>query len=436
MLRLARRIAIAMATLPLAAAIAADVPDAAQSDPVALGWMVGSPPPPDKTIRVADGSFYKFPQLRWSFGHWRELFPTRNISRGNGPVHALLAGPHADLDRLSFKPIGSEQPMTWSESLAANYTDGIVVLHRGRIVYERYLPALAPDQPHIAFSVTKSFIGTLAAMLVAEGKLDPTATVAHYIPELAESAFGDATVRQVLDMTTALDYSEDYADPNASFVPYARAIGMMPAPPGYTGPATSYDFLKSLRKNGTHGAEFHYRSPNTDVVGWLIWRVTGRPADTVLEERIWSKLGAEGDAYMALDRVGAPLAAGGLNTCLRDLARFGEMIRLGGKWNGQQVVPTAVIEDIRAGANREEFKAGGYATLPGWSYHNQWWISHDEDGAFMARGIHGQAIYIDPKAEMVIARYASFPKAANANIDPTSLPAYRAVADYLIRQSR
>jgi hypothetical protein len=418
------------------ASAAAEVPDAAQSDPVTLGWMVGFPPPADRTIRQSDGSFYRFPQLRWSLTHWREIFPTRNVSRGTGPLATLPAGKPAELDALTFHPIGSDQTMTWAESLGANYTDGIVVLHRGRVVYEKYSPSLAADRQHIAFSVTKSFTGTLAALLVAEGRLDPNATVARYIPELGDSAFGDATVQQVLDMTTALDYSEDYADPNASFVPYARAAGMLPTPPDYTGSGTIYDFLKGLKKNGTHGTEFHYRSPNTDVLGWLIARVTGQAMDVVLQDRIWSRLGAEGDAYMALDRIGTPLAAGGLNTRLRDLARFGEMIRLGGEWHGQQVVPAAVVDDIRRGASREAFKSGGYPTLPGWSYHNQWWVSHDDHGAFMARGIHGQAIYIDPKAEMVIARYASHPKASNVNLDPTSLPAYRAAADYLLEPAR
>ncbi len=427
-------VAVALVAGQFAPALAAEVPDAAQSDPVAMGWMQGSPASPEKTIRVGDGSFYKFPQSRWSFSHWRELFPTRNVSRGEGPVSALPNGAPADLDGLTFTPLGGDRPMTWAESLGANYTDAIVVLHRGRIVYEKYFPILPADRQHIAFSVTKSFIGTLGAMLVAEGKLDAAAAVTKYIPELAGSAFGDATVQQVLDMTTALDYSEDYADPNSSFLPYARASGMLPLPPGYTGAANIYDFLRGIAKKGTHGAEFHYRSPNTDVIGWLIWRVTGKSPDVVLQERLWSPLGAESDAYMALDRVGTPLAAGGFNTRLRDLARFGEMIRLGGKWNGQQIVPAAVIEDIRRGASREAFAFGGYPTLPGWSYHNQWWISHDDHGAFMARGIHGQAIYIDPKAEMVIARYASHPKAGNVNLDPTSLPAYRAAAEYLIRR--
>ena len=323
----AKGLAMTLIAIPLTGSVAADLPDAAQSDPVALGWMVGSPPPPDKTIRFADGSFYKFPQSRWTLSHWREIFPTRNVSRGEGPVSALPRGKPASLDGLTFTPIGSDKTMTWGESLGANYTDAIVVLHRGQVVYEKYFPILPADRQHIAFSVTKSFIGTLGAMLVAEGKLDPGATVARYIPELADSGFGDATVQQVLDMTTAIDYSEDYADPNSSFLPYARAAGMMPLPPGYTGPTSIYDFVRGIAKSGTHGTEFHYRSPNTDVLGWLIARVTGKSPDAVLQERIWSQLGAEGDAYMALDRTGTAMAAGGFNTRLRDLARFGEMIR-------------------------------------------------------------------------------------------------------------
>ena len=209
--RFAKGLAMTLIAIPLAGSVAADLPDAAQSDPVALGWMVGSPPPPEKTIRFADGSFYRFPQSRWTLSHWREIFPTRNVSRGEGPVSALPRGEAANLDGLTFTPIGSDKTMTWGESLGANYTDAIVVLHRGQVVYEKYFPILPAERQHIAFSVTKSFIGTLGAMLVADGKLDPGATVTRYIPELAGSGFGDATVQQVLDMTTALDYSEDYA---------------------------------------------------------------------------------------------------------------------------------------------------------------------------------------------------------------------------------
>ena len=186
------------------------------------------------------------------------------------------------------------------------------------------------------------------------------------------------------------------------------------------------------RRRARTATEFHYRTPNTDVVGWLIARVTGKSLPEVLSERIWSRIGAEEDAFLQVDSDGTPLVGSALNARLRDLARFGEMMRLGGRFNGQQIVPQAVVEEIRRGGSREAFVFGGYATLPGWSYHHQWWVSHDDHGVYTARGIHGQAIYIDPAAEMVVARFASHPLAGNVNLDPLSLPAYRAIAERLM----
>jgi hypothetical protein len=409
---------------------------AADTDPVKLGWMTGYPPPADKQIRFDDGSHYRFPQWRWSFSHWREVMPSVEISRGTGPVAPLVRAERDDLDAVTFMPLGGSTALTWADSLAVNYTDGIVVLHRGRIVYERYFGALTGERPHIAFSVTKSVIGTLAAMLVAEGKLDAAALVSRYLPELAASGFGDATVGQVLDMTTALDFSENYVGGSDSFLSFARAAGMFQRPAGYAGPSSIMQFLPTIARKGNHGEAFTYRSPNTEVLGWLIARVTGKRPEVVLQERIWSRLGAEADAFIALDPSGAAVASGGFNCRLRDLARFGEMIRLQGKYNGRQIVPAAVIADIRQGGSPEAFVPAGYKTLPGWSYRKQWWISHDDHGAFMARGVHGQAIYIDPTAEIVIARFASHPLAGNMHLDPTSLPAYRAIADRLLRKPR
>jgi CubicO group peptidase (beta-lactamase class C family) len=149
-------------------------------------------------------------------------------------------------------------------------------------------------------------------------------------------------------------------------------------------------------------------------------------------ERIWSLLGVEQDAYFTVDSTGVEFAGGGFNPTLRDLVRFGEMMRLGGHFNGRQIVSTAVVDDIRKGADRGHFALAGYALLQGWSYRNMWWVSHDDHGAYTARGIHGQTIYVDPAAEMVIARFASHPLGANVNLDPTSLPAYRALADHLM----
>lgn len=293
-----------------------------------------------------------------------------------------------------------------------------------------------PDGQHIAQSVTKSFFGLIAASLVAEGKLDDKATVAHYVPELKDSGFGDATVRDVMDMRTGIQYSEDYTNPNAEIWAHARSGGLLPRPPGYQGPDSFYEFLKTVKKQGEHGGDFAYKTVNSDVLGWIIRRVTGQSVAEALSTRIWSKLGMEQDAYMYVDVEGTEFAGGGLNTGLRDLARFGEMVRNGGAWNGRQIVPRAAIEDIRRGGDRAAFAKSNYATKPGWSYRDMWWVSHNDDGAFAAMGIHGQVIYVDPKAKMVIARYASNPVAGNGGIDPTSLPAYDAIARHLMKNPR
>ena len=404
----------------------------ADTDPIKLGWMQGSPPPADKLVRFEDGSHLRFPQLRWALSHMGELAPTKTISRGSAAVEPLPRNDRADLDAVRFMPIGSNRSMSWEDGLAANYTDGIVVLHKGYIVTERYRGVLQSNMPHLSFSVTKSFIGLLAQMLVHEGILDEHALVGHYVPELKFSAFGDAKVRQVQDMLTGLQYRENYTDPQSEIWNHSRAGGLLPRPTGYAGPKSYYAFLQTVKKLGEHGEGFMYKTINTDVLGWVLRRATGQSLTDMLSERLWSRLGCEQDAAILVDSEGTEFAGAGLNTCLRDLARFGEMMRKGGWACGRQLVPAAVVDDIRSGASPEKFKMGGYVTLPGWSYRNMWWVSHNAHGAYMARGIHGQAIYIDPKAEMVIARYASHHIAGNMGIDPQSLPAYHALAQFLM----
>ncbi len=406
---------------------------AENSDPNVFGWMKGSPPPANKIIRFNDGSYFKFPQMRWSVCNFEQLMPTKSVSRDLSPAIPLERNELAAIDRLTFIPLDATKPMTWKQSLGTNFTDGIVVLHRGKIVYEKFFGCLSPSKAHAAMSMTKSFVGLLGEMLVAEKKLQEDRLVKDYIPELAKSAFADVTVRQVLDMTTGLEYSEDYADRNAEVWKHAAAGNPLPKPEGYVGPRTYFEFLQTVKKKGKHGQDFAYKTINTDVLGWLISRVTGKPVTEVLSEKIWSKIGADMDAYMTVDSIGTPFAGGGLSASLRDMARFGQMILDEGKFAGQQVVPQAVIRNISSGGDRKAFVAAGYSLLKGWSYRSMWWITHNKHGAFMARGVHGQSLYIDPKANMVIVRFASYPVAGNAANDPTTLPAYQAVADYLLK---
>lgn len=402
-------------------------PTARDSNPAQLGWMQGSPPPADKIIRFQDGSGYRFPQLRWSFAHYRQLVPTVTVSKGLTPCTPLPQASHA-LPDIRYTPMGETLACRWTDMMEATYTDALLVMHRGQVVFEHFGGVMSPLHEHIAMSVSKSFMGLLAACLVADGVLNEAQRVDHYLPELAGSGFGDATVRQVLDMTTAIDYSENYADPEAEIWRHMRAGGVMPRPPGYSGPTNVYDYLKTVRKLGEHGEQFTYRTANTDVLGWIVRRVSGKNNEDLLSERIWQPMGAELDAYYTVDPTGTAFAGGGLNTGLRDLARFGELVRLQGRVGNMQVLPAAAVADTFAGADPARFAANGPVTLKGWSYRNMWWVSHNAHGAIMARGVHGQNIYIDPKADMVIARYASHPVAANIANDPHTLPAYHAMA--------
>ncbi len=368
----------------------------------------------------------RFPMIRWSYSNMRSFCATANVAAsGKGTPFPRRLRP--ELADVRFTPIGASGEMTFEQSLIQNFTDGILVLHKGEVVFERWLGVTGPLTRHIAFSVTKSFVGTLVEMLVGEGRIDLSARVDSLIPELASSGFGSATIGQVHNMTTALDYSEDYADPNSGIGAYSAALGLTPRPAGYAGPPNLWDYLTTVPGKGAHGEGFVYRTPNTDVLAWIITRAEGKPLPQVLCERLWQPLGMLGDADLMVDEAGSPFAGGGLNLRLEDLLRFGEALRL----DGAGVIPEADVARIRKGGNPAHFDPVTYPHLPGWSYGSQWWHSHDNHGSFNARGIHGQTLWIDPVAEMVVARFASHPIATSLANDPHSVPAWRALADAL-----
>ncbi len=409
--------------------------DGVNSDPVTMGWMQGAPVPQGSLINPDHADHMRFPKTRWSFSNMRKFVPTARIGRGEGPVSALPFALRDDLDCLPVTPLEGSASMRLDESLTANFTDGFLVMHRGEVIFERYFGVSGPATTHIAFSITKSFYGTIAEMLVEEGKLDPAKTVAHYLPELAKSGFGDATLRDVLDMRTALDWSEVYDDNESDIIKFSAAVRMVPRHADYSGANDMYSYLPSVRRDhgSEHGDMYNYRTVNTEVIGWLIGRIEGKSTDKVLSERIWQPLGMEMDADIICDPALVPFAGGGMNSCLRDMARFGEMMRCGGSYDGRRVVPAAVVERITAGSGHPGMHRDDYPSLPGFDYSSQWWHMNDDHGCFTARGIHGQAIWIDPAAEMVIARFASMPVAANPASDPLSLATYRAIADHLMR---
>lgn len=419
-------IAAAIALIASASAVIAQpaLPSPEATDPLKLELMQGFPPPPDKVVRL--GSLLRFPNGRWGFHHLRELGPTAQVWRGDDKTAAARESPQ-EMGALAFDD-GKGGKTTLSDWQRTTYTDGLLVLHKGAVVYQKHYSGMAAHQPHALFSMSKSFTGLLATMLIKEGRIDPGALVIKYLPELKDSAWADATVQQTLDMTTGVAFREDFRDPTSGIFQYLFAAGMVPAPAGYHGPKTIPEFLATVKKEGEHGAGFKYKTVDTEVMGWLLQRVTGKSYAALLSERIWSKIGAQDDAYVWVDPVGSQITSVGLNATLRDLGRLGETIRTEGRSSGRQVIAPAVIAEIRKGGDADKFKANGQAMRAGYSYHNQWWIPHDRDGTLEMKGLFGQHMHINPAAELVIIKLSTHPAGDTSFTHDIDRRAFAAIA--------
>jgi CubicO group peptidase (beta-lactamase class C family) len=402
-----RHVAIAAALILIgsAAMAQASVPPPEATDPVKLELMQGFPPPPDKVVRLA--TLLRPPNSRWGFHHLRELGPTAQVWRGDDKP-STVREKLQEMGGLQFEDDkgGKTTLADWQRN---TYTDGLLVLHKGAVVYQKHYSGMAAHQPHALNSMSKSFTGLLATMLVKEGVIDPGALVTKYLPELKDSAWADATVQQTLDMTTGVAYKEDFRDPTSGIFQYLFAAGLVPTPPNYSGARTIPDFLVTVKKEGEHGAAFKYKTVDTEVIGWLLQRVTDKSYATLLSERIWSRMGAQDDAYVWVDPIGSQITSVGFNATLRDLGRVAETMRSAGRFNGRQVIPESVIAELRKGADIEKFKANGQAMRAGYSYHNHFWIPHDRDGTFEMKGLNGQHMHINPAAELVIIKLSSHP---------------------------
>lgn len=395
-----------------------------------LGLMQGYPAPAEKLVTLEN--MRRPPYNRWAFQHIRELTPTVEIWRGDGPIVPLDIAPR-DLDSLPVQ-LDDGSAYTVADMLDIAYADAIVVLHQGRLVYERYRNGMRPHSQHQMMSVTKSLVGTLALQLAHEGLIDLNAPVSRYLPELSSCAWTDATVRHALDMSTGIAFDEIYDDLQSDIGRYAVAAGFNPPPEGYSGPRNLAEALPTWQKRGEHGYAFHYVTPNTDVIGWIIARVSGKPFSQLCSERIWSRLGAERDAYIIRDQIGMEMTGGGLNATARDLARFGQMLLQNGSYLGQQIIAPEVVADIHAGGDQEVFARGAADWGPlwaNWSYRSFWWYTHNAHNAFTGIGIHGQWLYIDPTAQVVIVQQSSYPSADQPDADPVTLAAFHAIAQTL-----
>jgi CubicO group peptidase (beta-lactamase class C family) len=374
--------------------------------PVAAeGVMEGFPPSVDKRITVANWQEPEF--LRWSLMHRSLQVGTAPIYRGDGPVSPLpdLLQP---LDDLPVPGIDGT-PVPLSRMLAALETDAFLILHRGQIVFERYFHGMRASTQHSAASISKSFVSVLAGILQHQGVLDFHRQAQHYVPQMQGSAMADATLQQLLDMQAGIQ--RPVIAGRGSVVGQQdggvyEILGLVERQAG--SPSDFYEFILQKPRAGRHGEKFYYDNGPVEALAWVIRRATGRAIAELYSELLFAPMGAQRDAYISVDRVGAEFAAGGLALVLRDMARFGEMLRRNGAWNGRQIVPEAFIADTRRNGDRALFAASPRsAVMPGGSYRNCFFHMHDDMEGYCASGRYGQRIYVSPRAELVIAQFSS-----------------------------
>jgi CubicO group peptidase (beta-lactamase class C family) len=389
------------------------------------GIMCGFPPPPDKQPTLENWDLPPF--NRWSFQNIRGLFPTTDVIRGTGAARHFDRDLQ-DLNGLTFK--GADGSVkTVADWLTESYTDGFLVAHRGRVVLEHYFNDMAPETPHLSQSVAKSLVGVLIGVLHDEGLLPLDVPLMEFVPELVDCGYSRTTLSQVLDMQSGVRFVEDYGVPYSDMTRIDIASGWRP-PQGDRPVSSIRDVILTLPQEREHGLSFSYRSIETDVLAWVAERRTGVPLARLLSDRIWSRIGAEHNGFFTVDRAGTALADGGFNATLRDYARFGQMMLDGGRAGGRQVVPASWVAACRDGETHKFGKP--YSNVaPQGAYSRQWWVHDVRRGNYMARGVFGQLIHVDPEAEVLIVKLSSWPDYLIENFTRDALAAAIAIRQAL-----
>jgi CubicO group peptidase (beta-lactamase class C family) len=395
--------------------------------------MKGFPPSPEQT--VTKENWMQDPYIRWSLSHMRELIQTKPVWHGTSKPSPLRYAPK----NLSTLTIADEngEPIALEQFLIHTKTDAFLVMHNGKIVYEKYFNNMQPHNQHWMASLTKVFTGLLVSTLAHEGKIDMTKKASSYIPELDGTAFGNATVQQLMDMQVSADFPTHGFDQSGLGNQDAQlflASGQLP--PIKNGPASIYDMLKEAEEKKDPGTAFAYNNGSAETLGWILRRVSGKSLAELMEERIWMKLHPEEDAYYVSDLLGTEQASAGLAATPRDMARFGNMVLNQGMADGKRILPEVIFPEILKGGNQQLFIESPTETdKPAYSYHNQWWITNNEHKAFEVTGSYGQRLYIDPEAKMVIVHFSS-----NANhsmdIQDAYSSAYLKIAQSLMSEQR
>ncbi len=360
--------------------------------------------------------------MRYAFLNTPEFMPHAVIHR-DGPVAALIEQPRDDLPRMETRtPLGQ---LALDDYVHQGPVNGIVILHRGVIVYERY-PRMRRVDKHLQMSVSKVFAGTLIAILEDRGQIDTEMPVETYIPEVRGSGWEGVRIRDVLDMTTGIDCDElspeAYHDTDSAYYPFEESLGLIPTYPGSR--YSTWDYVATLGRATEPGRSFDYTSVNTFILSWLAEKITNTRFPDLVSMEIWSKIGAESDALISSSRCGAIAAHGGVVTRLRDLARFGLLFTP--SWNvvaDSPVVSERHLNEIMHGGRPEIFDKGVFGKrlikqlAPARPAHNaHQWDFVMADGDFYKGGFGGQGLYISPGRDLVIAFFGTMVDERRENV--------------------
>lgn len=385
--------------------------------PPPIDWPeAGIGPGPDTPVdrRVTRENWRLYPFSRWAFQHTRELVPSRSVRRSSVP--RVLPEAPVNLSNLQIDGMG------WETFVTETYTDAMVVLHKGAIVYETYRNGMTAQTLHHCFSVTKSFVGLIAEILIANGLLDPGALVTTYIAELAESGFASATIRNLMDMTDGVAFDEDYSNPDADVHRYSASYWT----PSQAKGGARETLSRLVGRHAEPGTAFSYRTPVADALGWVIERATNRRLADLFAELLWQPAGCEDDGHFLVDTAGHEIAASGLNATARDMARLALLMV-----DDDRSIPPRARRSIYEGGDRALLSRSRHAERAGGSYRSQWWVSHDGYGSIAALGVYGQRVHIEAGTGLIMVRFGSHPLASNLHTDAVHRQALEALRGFL-----
>lgn len=340
--------------------------------------------------------------MAWNFRNLHMIFPTVNVYR-DGAVRPLDSKPNSAIGNYIIStPAGD---MTFDDFIVSDQstTMGIVVLHEGDIVYERY-PRMQPHEKPVYWSTAKVFPATIIRILEERGEIDVDRPIDHYISELSGSSFEGISVRNILDMATGLDCADEYDDKESCYYRYSMAIG-----DGYrleNAPDNPYSFAASLKaeRTGPPGEQFSYSGLNTFLLAWLVEELMDMPFQDAFSKEIWTQIGVESDGSYIAPRYGIPVTHGGFVSRMRDLARFGLLFTPSyGVVSDRQIISDAHIEFLRNGGNPKLLRAGGgnFADAAGIRHNVYQWDAIFENDNFFKGGWAGQGLLVNPTRDTV-----------------------------------